>query len=64
MQKKLVDYSKLFKSNKRFIFIEDIKLEEVLYLFSGYVSFIYYEEIINKNTCDELKEIKAHTIFI
>jgi hypothetical protein len=42
MQKKLVDYSKLFKSNKRFIFIEDIKLEEILYLFSGYVSFIYY----------------------
>ena len=64
MQKTLKYYINLFKTNNRFIFIEDIKLQEVLYLFSGYVSYIYFEEIIKQNISEELKEIKAHTIFI
>jgi len=64
MQKKLIYYSNLFRKNNRFSFIDDIKLQDALYLFSGYVSFIYIEEILNKNLSEELKEIKAHTIFI
>ena len=64
MQKDLIYYTKSLKDNNRFEFIEDIKLKEVLYLFSAYVTFIYIEEIKNKNLSEELKEIKAHTIFI
>jgi hypothetical protein len=54
MQKGLDYYSNLFTSNNRFIFIKDIKLQEVLYQFSSYVSFIYFEEILKQNTSEEL----------
>ena len=62
--KSLEDYVNSSKKNKTFSFVKDIKLQEVLYLFSGYVFFIYFEEIIKQNISEELKEIKAHTIFI
>ncbi|NUJ98110.1 hypothetical protein HGA92_04990 [Candidatus Gracilibacteria bacterium] len=64
MEKELDYYISLFKSNSRYSFIKDIKLQEILYLFSGYVSFIYYNELEENNYSEYLKEIKAHTIFV
>lgn len=64
MQKDLNYYISLFKDNSRYDFIKNSKLQETLYLFSGYVSFIYYDELIKNNYSEELKEIKAHTIFV
>lgn len=63
MKKELDYHISLFKSSSRFKFIKDTKLQEILYLFSGYVSFIYSIEL-EKSNWEELKEIKAHTIFV
>lgn len=63
MKKELDYHISLFKSSSRFKFIKDTKLQEILYLFSGYVSFIYSIEL-EKSNSEELKEIKAHTIFV
>lgn len=64
MKKELNYYISLFEDNERYNFIVDINLQKFLYLFSWYVSFIYYHELLEHDYSDELKEIKAHTIFV
>jgi len=62
-KKEISYYINIFKELSRFEFIDDSKLKELLYFFSAYVSYIYLEEIKILQD-DDLKEIKAHTIFI
>ena len=64
MQKNLKYYVALFQDIWRYDFVQDINLHEILYLFSGYISYIYYEDIVNGDLEEELKEIKAHSIFV
>lgn len=63
-EKELEYYRNIFLANNRYIFISDSKLSNTLYLYSAYVSYIYFEEIKKNNYTEELKEIKSHTIFI
>lgn len=63
MKKNLKEYINKSKINSSFEFIKDEKLQDILYLFSGYIFYIYFEEIKLLED-EELKEIKAHTIFI
>lgn len=64
MLKNLENYINKSKNNSSFKFIKDVKLQEILYLFSWYIFFIYFEEIKNIEYSEETKEIKAHTIFV
>gem|GEM_PF-2467878 len=64
MKKELNHYISLFKINSRYGFVEDIKLQELLYYYSGYISFIYYDEVKENGYSEELNELKAHTIFV
>jgi hypothetical protein len=64
MKKELSYYISLFQDNERYAFIEDIKLQKILYLFSGYISYIYFENIKDSSLEEELKEMKAHSIFV
>ena len=64
MKKNLEYYKKFFKDLNRFEYIEwDIKLKDALYEFSAYVSFLYYEEIMNWED-EELVKMKIHTAFV
>ncbi len=64
MKKDLKHYIEKSKESSSFDFIKDIKVQDTLYLFSAYIFLIYYEDILNKEVSEELKEIKAHTIFV
>ena len=65
MQKKLNFYINFFKQINRFEFIKwNVELKNALYLFSAYVSFLYYEEVLEMKNDDELLEIKTHSAFI
>ena len=59
----LENYVNSSKNHKTFEFVKDIKLKEVLYLFSAYVFYIYFEQFL-KSEDENLKEMLAHTIFV
>jgi len=64
MIQKLKNYIEENKKDLVFEYIKwDIELKKSLYEFSAYVSFLYYEEIIDW-TDEELVEMKIHTAFI
>jgi len=60
----LENYINKSKNSETFKFIKDIKLQEVLYLFSSYIFLIYLSEIKDNKYCEKSKEMKAHTILI
>ena len=64
MNKDIKQYIKWSKLDSGFKYINNIKLQEILYLFSWYVFYIYFENIKNTYLSEELKEIQSHTIFI
>ncbi len=65
MKKKELEYFRdIFLTNNRFLFISDSTLSNSLYLYSAYVSYIYFVEILESDYSEELKEIKSHTIFV
>ena len=64
MTQKLKNYIEENKKDLVFEYIKwDVELKESLYKFSAYVTFLYYEEIINWED-EDLVKMKIHTAFV